>query len=252
VVVSVFFCRAEDGIRDFHVTGVQTCALPICGRRRERRRALRPSAGSPRDLWSGCQAWHLLPSDPTSYPLVALINASPIGLFPAGSGTRLPVHPRKEKPVGDVTETIDVDRDVRSVYNQWTQFEEFPRFMEGVDRVQQIDDRHLHWEVDIVGVDREFDAEITEQTPDQRIAWRSRTGVDQGGVVTFHPLNDEQTRVTLQLTFEPEGLVERAGDTLGLVAARVEGDLKRFKEFIESRGSETGAWRGEVDRDEPS
>jgi len=154
--------------------------------------------------------------------------------------------------VGDVTETIDVDRDVRTVYNQWTQFEEFPRFMEGVDRVQQIDDRHLHWEVDIVGVDREFDAEITEQTPDQRIAWRSRTGVDQGGVVTFHPLNDEQTRVTLQLTFEPEGLVEQAGDTLGLVAARVEGDLKRFKEFIESRGSETGAWRGEVDRDEPS
>ncbi|MFS8494498.1 MAG: SRPBCC family protein [Actinomycetes bacterium] len=154
--------------------------------------------------------------------------------------------------MGDVTETIDVDRDVRTVYNQWTQFEEFPRFMEGVDRVQQIDDRHLHWEVDIVGVDREFDAEITEQTPDQRIAWRSRTGVDQGGVVTFHPLNDEQTRVTLQLTFEPEGLVEQAGDTLGLVAARVEGDLKRFKEFIESRGSETGAWRGEVDRDEPS
>ncbi|MFO7292275.1 MAG: SRPBCC family protein [Acidimicrobiia bacterium] len=154
--------------------------------------------------------------------------------------------------MGDVTETIDVDRDVRTVYNQWTQFEEFPRFMEGVDRVQQIDDRHLHWEVDIVGVDREFDAEITEQTPDQRIAWRSRTGVDQGGVVTFHPLNDEQTRVTLQLTFEPEGLVEQAGDTLGLVAARVKGDLKRFKEFIESRGSETGAWRGEVDRDEPS
>lgn len=154
--------------------------------------------------------------------------------------------------MGDVTETIDVDRDVRTVYNQWTQFEEFPRFMEGVDRVQQIDDRHLHWEVDIVGVDREFDAEITEQTPDQRIAWRSRTGVDQGGVVTFHPLNDEQTRVTLQLTFEPEGLVEQAGDTLGLVAARVKGDLKRFKEFIESRGSETGAWRGEVDRNEPS
>lgn len=154
--------------------------------------------------------------------------------------------------MGDVTETIDVDRDVRTVYNQWTQFEEFPRFMEGVDRVQQTDDRHLHWEVDIVGVDREFDAEITEQTPDQRIAWRSRTGVDQGGVVTFHPLNDEQTRVTLQLTFEPEGLVEQAGDTLGLVAARVKGDLKRFKEFIESRGSETGAWRGEVDRDEPS
>ena len=151
--------------------------------------------------------------------------------------------------MGDVTQTIDVDRDVRTVYNQWTQFEEFPRFMEGVDRVHQIDDRHLRWEVDIAGIDREFEAEITEQSPDQRIAWRSRTGVDQGGVVTFHPLNDDQTRVTLQLTFEPEGLVEQAGDKLGLVEARAKGDLKRFKEFIESRGSETGAWRGEIDRD---
>ncbi|HLU53636.1 MAG TPA: SRPBCC family protein [Acidimicrobiia bacterium] len=151
--------------------------------------------------------------------------------------------------MGDVTQTIDVDRDVRTVYNQWTQFEEFPRFMEGVERVHQIDDRHLRWEVDIAGIDREFEAEITEQSPDQRIAWRSRTGVDQGGVVTFHPLNDDQTRVTLQLTFEPEGLVEQAGDKLGLVEARAKGDLKRFKEFIESRGSETGAWRGEIDRD---
>src|SRR5690606_14618942 len=141
---------------------------------------------------------------------VAHINASPFGLIPAWSSTRLPVHPRKEKPMGDVTQTIDVDRDVRTVYNQWTQFEEFPRFMEGVDRVHQIDDRHLRWEVDIAGIDREFEAEITEQSPDQRIAWRSRTGVDQGGVVTFHPLNDDQTRVTLQLTFEPEGLVEQA------------------------------------------
>src|SRR5690554_2198103 len=185
------------------------------------------------------------------YPLITAINPTPDGLFPAGPGTA-ECPPERSISMGDVTQSIDVDRDVRTVYNQWTQFEEFPRFMEGVDRVQQIDDRHLHWEVDIVGVDREFDAEITEQTPDQRIAWRSRTGVDQGGVVTFHPLNDEQTRVTLQLTFEPEGLVEQAGDTLGLVAARVKGDLKRFKEFIESRGSETGAWRGEVDRDEPS
>ena len=151
--------------------------------------------------------------------------------------------------MGDVTQTIDVDRDVRTVYNQWTQFEEFPRFMEGVERVHQIDDRHLRWEVDIAGIDREFEAEITEQSPDQRIAWRSRTGVDQGGVVAFHPLNDDQTRVTLQLTFEPEGLVEQAGDKLGLVEARAKGDLKRFKEFIESRGSETGAWRGEIDRD---
>ncbi|HEX7100746.1 MAG TPA: SRPBCC family protein [Acidimicrobiia bacterium] len=152
--------------------------------------------------------------------------------------------------MGDVTQSIDVDRDVRTVYNQWTQFEEFPRFMEGVERIQQIDDRHLLWEVDIAGIDREFEAEITEQEPDQRIAWRSRTGVDQGGVVTFHPLNDDQTRVTLQLTFEPEGFVEQAGDKLGIVAARAKGDLERFKEFIENRAAETGAWRGEIDRDE--
>ncbi|HEX2153972.1 MAG TPA: SRPBCC family protein [Acidimicrobiia bacterium] len=151
--------------------------------------------------------------------------------------------------MGDVTHTIDVDVPVRTAYNQWTQFEEFPRFMEGVERIEQLDDRHLRWHVDIAGVDREFEAEITEQEPDQRIAWRSRTGVDQGGVVTFHPLNDEQTKVTLQLSFEPEGVAENIGDKMGMVDRRVKGDLERFKEFIEERGAETGAWRGEVDRD---
>jgi uncharacterized membrane protein len=151
--------------------------------------------------------------------------------------------------MGDVTHTIDVDVPVRTAYNQWTQFEEFPRFMEGVERIEQLDDRHLRWHVDIAGVDREFEAEITEQEPDQRIAWRSRTGVDQGGVVTFHPLNDEQTKVTLQMSFEPEGAAENIGDKMGMVDRRVEGDLERFKEFIEERGAETGAWRGEVDRD---
>ncbi|MEX0796605.1 MAG: SRPBCC family protein [Acidimicrobiia bacterium] len=152
--------------------------------------------------------------------------------------------------MGEVTQSIEVDSDVRTVYNQWTQFEEFPRFMEGVERVEQIDDRHVRWHVDIAGVDREFEAEITEQTPDQRIAWRSRSGVDQGGVVTFHALNDEQTRVTLQMDFDPDGFVEQAGDKLGIVSMRVKGDLKRFKDFIEGRGTETGAWRGEVDRSE--
>jgi uncharacterized membrane protein len=152
--------------------------------------------------------------------------------------------------MGEVTQSIEVDTDVRTVYNQWTQFEEFPKFMEGVERVEQIDDRHLRWHVDIAGVDREFEAEITEQTPDQRIAWRSRTGADQGGVVTFHALNDEQTKVTLQMDFDPEGFVEQAGDKLGIVSMRVKGDLERFKEFIEGRGTETGAWRGEVDRSE--
>jgi uncharacterized membrane protein len=151
--------------------------------------------------------------------------------------------------VGDITQSVDVDVPVRTAYNQWTQFEEFPRFMEGVESIEQIDDRRLRWKVDIAGIDREFEAEITEQTPDQRVAWRSRTGVDQGGVVTFHALDDEHTRVTLQMTLEPEGVAEQVADKMGVVSARTKGDLKRFKEFIEDRGEETGAWRGEIDRE---
>jgi uncharacterized membrane protein len=152
--------------------------------------------------------------------------------------------------MGEVTQSVDVAVDVHTAYNQWTQFEEFLKFMEGVDAVEQLDDRHVRWEVDIAGIDREFEAEITEQTPDQRIAWRSRTGVDQGGVVTFHPLDDEHTRVTLQMALEPEGAAEQIGDKMGVVSSREKGDLKRFKEFIEGRGSETGAWRGEIDRED--
>jgi uncharacterized membrane protein len=151
--------------------------------------------------------------------------------------------------VGDITQSVDVDVPVRTAYNQWTQFEEFPRFMEGVESIEQIDDRRLRWKVDIAGIDREFEAEITEQTPDQRVAWRSRTGVDQGGVVTFHALDDEHTRVTLQMTLEPDGVAEQVADKMGVVSARTKGDLKRFKEFIEDRGAETGAWRGEIDRE---
>jgi uncharacterized membrane protein len=151
--------------------------------------------------------------------------------------------------VGDITQSVDVAVDVSTAYNQWTQFEEFPRFMEGVESVEQIDDRRLRWKVDIAGVHREFEAEITEQTPDQRIAWRSRTGVDQGGVVTFHPLDDDHTRVTLQMELEPEGVAEQVGDKMGVVSARTKGDLNRFKEFVEERGAETGAWRGEIDRE---
>lgn len=150
--------------------------------------------------------------------------------------------------MGEATHTVDVNTDVRTAYNQWTQFEEFPRFMEGVEEVTQRDDTHLHWKVDIAGVEREFDAEITEQEPDQRIAWTSESGVRQGGVVTFHPLSDDKTRVTLQMNFDPEGATEKVGDMMGLVSARTKGDLENFKEFIEERGSETGAWRGEVDR----
>ena len=148
----------------------------------------------------------------------------------------------------DVTQSVDVDVDVRTAYNQWTQFEEFPKFMEGVKRVEQLDDTHLRWDVEIAGVDRSFDAEITEQTPDQRVAWTSRSGSDQAGVVTFHALNDDQTRVTLQMNFDPEGIAEQVADKTGLVKMRTKGDLERFKEFIEGRGAETGAWRGEIER----
>jgi len=148
----------------------------------------------------------------------------------------------------DVTQSVDVDVDVRTAYNQWTQFEEFPKFMEGVKRVEQLDDTHLRWDVEIAGVDRSFEAEITEQTPDQRVAWTSRSGSDQAGVVTFHALNDDQTRVTLQMNFDPEGIAEQVADKTGLVKMRTKGDLERFKEFIEGRGAETGAWRGEIER----
>ena len=145
-----------------------------------------------------------------------------------------------------IEKSIDVQVPVRSVYNQWTQFEEFPRFMEGVEKVKQMGDKHLHWEAKVGGNKEEWDAEISEQIPDKRVAWRSTSGADNAGVVTFHYLNDAETRVTLQLDYDPEGITETVGDKLGFVSRRVEGDLERFKEYIESRGSETGAWRGEI------
>jgi len=145
-----------------------------------------------------------------------------------------------------IEQSIEVDVPVSTAYNQWTQFEEFPRFMNGVEQVHQLDDRHLHWKTRIAGVEREFDAEITEQHPDERIAWCSTDGPRQAGVVTFHRLDEARTKVMLQLDFEPEGIVEQAGDKLGVVRSRVSGDLERFKEFIEERGAESGAWRGDV------
>jgi uncharacterized membrane protein len=149
--------------------------------------------------------------------------------------------------MASVVESIDVQAPVSTVYNQWTQFEEFPRFMEGVKSVAQIDDTHLHWSAEVAGKDEEWDAEITEQRPDERIAWRATTGAENAGVVTFHRIDDETSRVTLQLDVEPEGVVENVGTALGFLERRVKGDLERFKEFIESRGRETGAWRGEVE-----
>ena len=150
--------------------------------------------------------------------------------------------------MSDITQTIDVDVPVTVAYNQWTQFESFPQFMDGVDEVIQKDDTLTHWKISIAGVKREFDAKITEQEPDQRIAWTSVDGPEHAGVVTFHKLEDAKTRVTLQLETKPEGVVEKVGDAVGLTNANAKGDLKRFKQFIESRGSETGAWRGEVPR----
>jgi uncharacterized membrane protein len=147
-----------------------------------------------------------------------------------------------------IEKSIDVNVPVRTVYNQWTQFEEFPRFMEGVEQVRQLDDKRLHWKATVGGKAKEWDAEITEQRPDERIAWRSRGGASNAGVVTFHRLSDSTTRVMLQLEYDPEGVVESIGDAVGVVSTRVKGDLERFKDFMESRGSETGAWRGEIDR----
>jgi uncharacterized membrane protein len=148
-----------------------------------------------------------------------------------------------------VTESVDVHVPIRTAYNQWTQFEEFPQFMSGVNEIRQLDDTTTHWKTDIDGVKREFDAKITEQLPDERVAWTSTEGSRQAGVVTFHRLDDSQTRVTVQMDFEPQGFTEQAGDKLGFLDRQVKDDLKRFKEFIEGRGgNETGAWRGQVDR----
>jgi uncharacterized membrane protein len=151
--------------------------------------------------------------------------------------------------VSSVTESVDVDVPVRTAYNQWTQFETFPEFMSGVERIEQLDDRRLHWTVSVAGVEREFDAEITEQHPEERVAWKSTDGTTHAGVVTFHKLSDDTTRVTVQLDWQPEGVVEKAGAAIGVDDRRVSGDLDRFKSYIESRQHESGAWRGEVPRE---
>jgi uncharacterized membrane protein len=148
-----------------------------------------------------------------------------------------------------MTKSIDVHVPISTAYNQWTQFETFPEFMSGVDQVTQLDDRHLHWKVSVGGQHREFDAEVTEQHPDERIAWKSTDGKTHAGVVTFHKLNPEETRVTVQLEWEPEGLAEKAGALVGVDDRQVSNDLDRFKSFVESRPGETGAWRGEIPRE---
>jgi uncharacterized membrane protein len=142
--------------------------------------------------------------------------------------------------------SIEVDRPLNQVYNQWTQFEEFPRFMEGVKSVKQLDDTRLHWVAEIGGKEKEWTAKIIEQIPDHRIAWESESGEFTSGVVSFQSMGPNRTRVTLEISYDPKGFVENAGDAIGIVSRRVENDLERFKEFIENRGQETGGWRGTI------
>jgi uncharacterized membrane protein len=152
--------------------------------------------------------------------------------------------------VSQIIESVDVDVPVRVAYDQWTQFEEFPQFMEAVEKVEQLDDTTLRWTAQVAGVTKTWKAKITEQTPDQRIAWTSTEGAENAGVVTFHRLDDRKAKVTLQLDVAPEGPVESVGDALGFVQRGAKDDLKRFKEFVEGRGVATGAWRGEVRQDD--
>jgi uncharacterized membrane protein len=145
-----------------------------------------------------------------------------------------------------IEKTFEVDCPVNTVYNQWTQFEQFPRFMEGVAEVRQLDDTHLHWKAKIAGKEKEWDSEIVEQVPDKVIAWRSTSGAPNAGTVRFEPLNKERTRVKLTMEYEPKGFVENAGDAVGMVSGKVEDAVERFKKLLEERRAETGAWRGEV------
>ncbi|MEI5136008.1 SRPBCC family protein [Streptomyces libani] len=146
-----------------------------------------------------------------------------------------------------VKETVDVEVPVHTAYNQWTQFEEFPKFMEGVEKITQLDDRHNRWTTKIGGVRREFDTEIIDQLPDDRIAWRTTTSdTRQKGLVSFRRLDETHTRVELVMDVEPSGVAEKAADMSGTIERRVKGDMRRFKGYIERRGAESGAWRGRI------
>jgi uncharacterized protein (TIGR02271 family) len=148
--------------------------------------------------------------------------------------------------MGSTTHSIEVDAPVRAVYNQWTQFEEFPRFMEGVEEVRQEGEKRLFWRAKIGGKVKEWEAEITEQVPDKKIAWQSVDGSPNSGTIIFEELDSDRTRVTATIDYEPEGILEKTGDVLGIPSGRVEGDLERFRDFIEERGRESGGWRGQI------
>jgi uncharacterized membrane protein len=157
--------------------------------------------------------------------------------------------PDEEVTMSTIEQSIELEVPVQTAYNQWTQFEEFPAFMEGVEQVRQMDERRLRWVAEFGGTRHEWDAEITEQRPDERVAWRNTDGKDNAGVVTFHKIDDERSRVMVQMDWVPEGIKEKLGDALGISDRRVKGDLDRFKDLIESRGRESGAWRGDVPRE---
>ena len=148
--------------------------------------------------------------------------------------------------MSQIIEVIDVNVPLRTAYDQWTQFETFPQFMEGVEQVTQVDDTTLIWRARIAGMTREWEAKISEQTPDERIAWSSIDGAMNAGTVSFHAIDERRCRITLQLDVDPGDPVEAVGDALGLVQRQAVADLQNFKAFIEARGEETGAWRGEV------
>ena len=149
-----------------------------------------------------------------------------------------------------IEESIVVEVPVSTAYNQWTQFEEFPQFMEGIEEIRQLDDTHLHWRASFGGKTHEWRAEITEQRPDQRIAWKSEDGKLNAGVVTFHHVDDNRTKIMAQMDWDPSSVLESIGEKLGFDQRRVRGDLERFKQLIESRGTESGSWRGEVEQGE--
>lgn len=149
-----------------------------------------------------------------------------------------------------IEKSIEVEAPISQVYNQWTQFEDFPRFMEGVERVDQTDDKHLHWVAKVAGRRKEWDAEIVEQVPEDRIAWRSISGAPNSGVVHFRPSDATHTLITLRMNYEPQGAMEHLGTAMGVLSGRVESDLQHFKDFIQNRGTETGSWRGEIHRGE--
>jgi uncharacterized membrane protein len=155
---------------------------------------------------------------------------------------------RSQNGDSSIVETIEVNVPLRTAYNQFTQFEDFPQFMKSVKEIRQLDDKRLHWKANIAGEDKEWDAEITEQIPDKRIAWRSIGGVQNAGVVTFHKISDNVTRVTLQMDYQPDGALEAIGDALGAVRMETRANLQNYKEMLEKRGGETGAWRGKIDQ----